>query len=112
MEAIEVTTFKLSRGLTMADFIAANIDVDAWLLNQPGFVSRRIAQRDDGVVIDMLIWKSARHGEDAAGRLMEELVSSPVHAGIDQDTVSWTVSPVHHRLDAKGQSGPTTAQSR
>lgn len=72
MEAIEVTTFKLSRGLSVADFIAANTDVDAWLLKQPGFITRRIAQRSDGVVIDMLIWASARDGEDAAGRLMEE----------------------------------------
>jgi hypothetical protein len=98
MEAMELTTFKLSPGLTLADFLAANTDVDAWLLEQPGFITRRIAQRADGAVIDMLIWASARHGEDAAGRLMDELAASPVHATIDQGTVSWTVSPIHHRL--------------
>jgi len=98
MEAIEVTTFKLTRGLTIADFIAANADVDAWLLRQPGFVSRRIAQRSDGVVVDLLVWASVRDGEGAAGRLMEELAESPVHAAIDQATVSWTVSHVQHAL--------------
>jgi hypothetical protein len=100
MDAIEVTTFKLNRGLTVADFIAANADVDAWLLRQPGFISRRIAQRDDGVVVDLLVWASARDGEEAAARLMDELAGSPVHAAIDQSTVSWTVSPVHHHLEA------------
>lgn len=98
MEAIEVTTFKLNRGLTVEDFIAANADVDAWLLRQPGFLSRRIAQRDDGIVIDLLIWASARDGEHAADRLMQELVDSPVHAAIDQRTVAWTVSRVQHQL--------------
>ncbi|GGJ43809.1 hypothetical protein [Neoroseomonas lacus] len=98
MDAIEVTTFKLNRGLTVADFIAANADVDAWLLKQPGFLSRRIAQRSDGVVIDLLIWASAGDGERAADRLMQEPADSPVHAAIDQRTVTWTVSRVHHRL--------------
>ena len=99
MDALEVTTFKLARGLTIADFIMFNTDVDAWLLQQPGFISRRIAQRRDGVVVDMLIWADARDGEDAAARLMTELAGSPVHAAIDQSTVCWTVSPTYHRLD-------------
>lgn len=98
-DAIEVTTFRLRHGLEIADFIAANADVDAWLLRQPGFLSRRIAQGADGLVVDMLIWSSARDGEDAAARLLAELPASPVHEAIDQRTVSWIVSPVFHRLD-------------
>lgn len=100
-EAIEVTTFRLGRGLTIADFIAANADVDAWLLRQPGFLSRRIALGADGVVVDMLIWSSARAGEDAAARLLAELPTSAVHEAIDQLSVSWRVAPVFHRLDAR-----------
>lgn len=100
MEAIEITTFRLTNDLTVADFISANADVDAWLLKQPGFISRRIAERSDGTIIDMLIWASAAAGEDAAERLMTELADSPVHGAINQRTVSWTVSPVHHRVDS------------
>lgn len=99
MQALEVTTFKLSPGLTVADFILANIDVDAWLLKQPGFIARRIAERDDGSIVDMLVWASVRAGEDGAARLMVELASSPVHAAIDQGTVEWTVSPIRHHVD-------------
>lgn len=99
MQAIEVTTFKLKRGLTIEDFLTANTDVDAWLLKQPGFVSRRIAQRDDGVVVDVLIWNSVADGEDGAARLMVELSDSPVHAAIDQRTVDWTVSQVRRLVE-------------
>jgi len=95
MQAIEVTTFKLNQRLTIEDFLVTNTDIDAWLLQQPGFVSRRIAQRDDGVVVDVLIWNSVADGEDGAARLMVELADSPVHAAIDQWTVDWAVSPVH-----------------
>lgn len=99
MQALEVTTFKLRSGLAVADFIIANTDVDAWLLDQPGFISRRIAERDDGVIVDTLIWASVRDGEDGAARLMTELADSPVHAAIDQKTVDWTVSPIRHAVD-------------
>lgn len=100
MQSLEVTTFELHSGLTVADFIVANAnaDVDAWLLKQTGFISRRIAERDDGVIIDTLIWASVRDGEDGAARLMTELADSPVHAAIDQRTVDWTVSPIRHAI--------------
>ena len=95
-EAVEVTTFRLAAGLKMKDFIAANHDIDAWLLKQPGFVSRRICQRDDGYVLDMLIWTSAAAGRKAAAGVVTEMAQSPVHAAINQSTVTWSVSSVHH----------------
>ncbi len=97
-EAVEVTTFRLAAGLKMKDFIAANQDIDAWLLKQPGFVSRRICQRDDGYVLDMLIWTSAAAGRKAAAGVVTEMAQSPVHAAIDQSTVDWSVSAVRHAL--------------
>lgn len=94
-EAMEMTTFKLARG-SLGDFIAANVEVDAWLARQPGFRLRRIAQQEDGTVVDMLLWDSVAHGEAAAERLLVELRGSPVHALIDHRTVKWRVLPVHH----------------
>ena len=43
-ETIEITTFKLVVGRTIEDFVAANVDINAWLKRQPGFKSRRIAE--------------------------------------------------------------------
>ncbi|MET0969401.1 MAG: hypothetical protein ABWY18_09400 [Tardiphaga sp.] len=99
-EAVEVTTFRLAAGLTMRGFIKANEDIDAWLIDQPGFVSRRICQRADGTVVDVLVWASAKAGRKAAAGVVTEMAHSPVHAAIDQSTVSWSVSPVRHALIA------------
>jgi hypothetical protein len=96
-EAIEITTFKLA-GCSCEDFVTANADIDDWLKRQPGFKSRRIAERDDGSIVDMLIWDSAANGRSAADRITTEMVHSAVHAMIDQRTVSWTVAPVRHRI--------------
>ena len=95
--AIEVTTFRL-KGKSCAAFIAANADIDEWLQRQPGFISRRIAERDDGTIIDMLIWTSVEDGERAAGGVVTEMAHSRVHDMIDQGTVEWTVAPVRHQI--------------
>ena len=100
--ALEVTTFKLKKGLGMSDFMAANADVDAWLVRQPGFRSRHIAQQQDGLVADVLHWDSVAQGTRAMHRLLDELVNSPVHACIDQRTVKWSIAPIAHSLPRGG----------
>lgn len=97
-QAIEITTFQLNARLTIADFIAANADIDPWLQAQPGFVSRHICEREDGFVVDMLVWASAEAGHLAAEGVTTEMGDSPVHAAINQATVEWTISTVHHSI--------------
>jgi len=96
-EAIEITTFKL-RGHSCEAFILANADVDAWLKRQPGFRSRRIAEREDGTVVDLLVWDSVENGTDAMHRIMSEMAHSAVHEMIDQRTVSWSCIAVRHQI--------------
>lgn len=98
-EAIEITSFSLSKGLTIDDFITANADVDIWLAKQPGFILRRISQRKDGTVIDMLLWDTTEDAEKAARGIVTELANSPVHAAIDQSTVDWSVSVCRHSVN-------------
>jgi len=107
IEAVEITTFKLVRGCSGDKFIAANAEIDAWLKRQSGFRSRRILERDDGTIVDMLLWDSAAESEASMHRLMDELRDSPVHKMIDQRTVSWSVLPVRHCVAMRG----TAAQS-
>ena len=100
-EAIEIITFKLAKGLTAKDFVAANADIDDWLKVQPGFQSRRIAELEDGSIIDVLIWDSAANGKDAAQRIMAETARSPVHAAIDQRSVLWPIAEVRQTTSRK-----------
>jgi hypothetical protein len=102
--AIEITTFRLSSGLTIDEFITTNADINAWLQIQPGFVSRHICERDDGEVVDMLVWESAEAGHRAAIGVTTEMAASPVHAAIDQSTVNWSIATAHHVLE-RGPAG-------
>ena len=96
--AIEITTFKLVKGVSLTDFVKANADVDPWLQQQRGFVSRMLTQQSDGTIVDILIWERATQARSSAQRLMRELADSPVHAAIDQRTVRWSVAPIGHMV--------------
>lgn len=98
-EAIEIVTFRLVRGVSFADFVEANREEDAWLTLQPGFRSRRIAKEHGACIADVLLWDDEAAARAAMHRLMDELADSPVHALIDQATVTWTVAPIGHKHD-------------
>jgi hypothetical protein len=99
--AVEITTFRLTPGLTLDAFIAANADIDPWLQTQPGFISRHICAREDGVVVDMLLWDSVEAGHRAASGVTTEMAGSPVHAAIDQSTVTWTIAEARHVVNRR-----------
>lgn len=96
--AMEVTTFKLNKGHDLNDFIQVNVEIDQWLKKQPGFGSRQIGQRDDGYIVDTLIWNSVAQGTAAMNRLMKEFSDSPIHSMIDQRTVEWNIFLIGHEL--------------
>jgi hypothetical protein len=46
----------------------------------------------------MLVWTSQKAGQMAVTGVVTEMAHSPVHAAIDQSTVDWSISLVHHAL--------------
>ncbi|MDG6107703.1 hypothetical protein Daura_22585 [Dactylosporangium aurantiacum] len=93
-EALEMTTFRLVPGLTGADFVRANDDINDYLRRQPGFRWRRITEDGDGTITDIVAWDSAAHGRRSASGIMTEMAGSPVHATIDHTTVDFRIVPV------------------
>jgi hypothetical protein len=49
--------------------------------------------------VDMLVWDSAEAGHRAAAGVTTEMAASPVHASIDQSSVTWTISVARHIVD-------------
>ena len=93
-EILEITTLRPAPGLTAADFVAANADIDEYLRRQPGFLWRRIVERDDGLVVDIVAYDSLEHAESGAAGITGEMAGSPVHATIDHGTVDWQLTTV------------------
>lgn len=99
-EALEVTILRPAPGMTAVDFVAANADIDDYLRRQPGFLWRRIAETDDGTVIDIVAYESKALAMAEAGGISGEMAGSPVHGSIDHSTVEWRVADVLHTVGA------------
>jgi hypothetical protein len=97
-ETLEVTTLRPAAGLTAADFITANADIDAYLQRQPGFEWRRILETEDGTVIDIVAYDSMEHARAGAAGISGEMAGSPVHATIDHSSVDWKLTTVRHHV--------------
>jgi hypothetical protein len=97
-ETLEVTVLRPAPGLTVADFVAANADIDSYLKRQPGFRWRRITETEDGTIIDIVAYDSQEQALAGAAGISGEMGSSPVHASIDHATVEWRVATVAHTV--------------
>ncbi|MBZ6284850.1 hypothetical protein [Streptomyces olivaceus] len=97
-ETLEITTLRPAPGLTAADFVQANADIDAYLKRQPGFLWRRIVETDDGRVIDIVAYDSLPHARTGAVGITGEMADSPVHATIDHDSVDWQLTTALHHV--------------
>jgi hypothetical protein len=97
-ETLEVTTLRPAPGLTVADFITANADIDAYLQRQPGFEWRRILETSDGTIIDIVAYDSMEHARAGAAGISGEMADSPVHATIDHSSVDWKLTTVVHHV--------------
>ena len=79
---VELVTFRLARG-TGQQFVDANAAVSDWLKRQPGFVSRHLAERDDGSYLDIVFWESHEAALAASVKIMEEMAQNEAMTMID-----------------------------
>lgn len=93
-ETLEITTLSLVAGLSPADFIAANKDINAYLRRQPGFRWRRIVESEDGHILDIVAYDSRERALAGASGITAEMADSPVHATIDHGDVDWQLTTV------------------
>ncbi|MET7685596.1 hypothetical protein [Streptomyces sp. NPDC005423] len=93
-DVLEVTTLRPAPGLTVQDFITANADINDYLHRQPGFQWRRIAQTQDGTIIDIVAYDSMAHARAGAAGITGVMGGSPVHATIDHSSVDWQLTTV------------------
>lgn len=79
---LEMVTFRLAHG-SGQQFLDANAAVNDWVKQQPGFVSRHLAERDDGSYVDIILWQTREAALAASGKFMAELAQSEAMTMID-----------------------------
>lgn len=62
----EVVTCRGRAGLSRDQIVSALKGAQGWLVDQPGFVERKLLEAEDGSFVDFVIWQSAEHAQRAA----------------------------------------------
>lgn len=83
MRVIEYVTFSLTPGTTDAAFLDAARATEALVRRQPGFVSRRLSQGEDGCWTDVVIWETLAAAQAAPPVVMADPDFHPFMALID-----------------------------
>lgn len=102
-ETLEVTILRPAAGLSSADFVAANEDINAYLRRQPGFRWRRILETGDGRILDIVAYDSLEHARSGAAGITGEMGDSPVHDTIDHGSVDWQLTRVLQHVEGDGE---------
>ena len=100
-EVLEITTLRLAPGLSGADFVDANADINAYLQRRPGFRWRGIVQRDDDAIVDIVAYDDLARARAGAAGITGEMGDSPVHDTIDHSAVDWQLTTVLQHVDGE-----------
>ena len=95
---LELVTFRLVRG-SNEQFVDANAAISDWLKRQPGFVSRHLAERDDGSFVDIVFWQTHEAALAASGKMMEEMAQSEAMTMIDPMSLEMTHGNIRLSVD-------------
>lgn len=85
---IEIATFRLAEGASVADAVSADKAVqEEFTHHQLGFVRRTTARRDDGEWLVVTLWGSHADADRAAGGAETDSACQRLRALIDEDSV-------------------------
>lgn len=84
---VEIVCFKLVSGASRDEFLAENQQVEAWVKQQTGFLSRQLCLSEEGIWTDIVVWDSAQNAKVAADQFVKELSTSTFMRMIDFSSV-------------------------
>ncbi|MBM4186597.1 MAG: hypothetical protein FJ206_04720 [Gemmatimonadetes bacterium] len=87
---VELVTFRAKAGVTSEQVISAAEQVNLFLKDQPGFLSRHLGVTEDGTWHDILYWESGEHVMAAMAKA-ESSPHCPVFFGL--------IDPAHDSMD-------------
>ena len=93
MPAVEIVTFRLNKGVSAEQFLAAAKPTFDLLTTFDGYIDRELCVSEDGLWIDIVHWRDIESAHRAAEQFMAEPVAQAFGSLIDESTMA-----MHHAL--------------
>jgi hypothetical protein len=99
MHCLETVTFRLVPGADRAAFLAAARGTEETVRRQPGFLSRLLAEAEDGTWTDLVTWAGQPEALAAAQAVMADRAFAAFAALIDMHSLRMAHSALVWRLE-------------
>lgn len=86
-ETYEMVLFRLKPGIDRDSMRTVSDQANAWLRQQPGFLSREVLEDESGQWVDMLRWASLDEALAAAEAFIDTPVAAAYMALVDEESI-------------------------
>lgn len=83
-QIVEMVLWKSKEGVSTADAKNAIIQLNEFVQQQPGFVSRKTALAEDGKFLDIVLWTDLNAAKTASEKAMKNEKLIPIFSTIDE----------------------------
>jgi hypothetical protein len=91
---VEVVLFRVKDGIKEMAFLREATVVQAWIEQQPGYISRELLKTPESQWLDTVRWTSLELAEKAAAKIMNDDHCKPFMAMIDETGMQmWHFEP-------------------
>lgn len=91
---VEVVLFRVKDGIRDAEFLREAGVVQAWIEQQPGFISRELMKTPEKQWLDTVRWTSLELAHEAADKIMNDDHCKPFMTMIDESAIQmWHFEP-------------------
>lgn len=91
---VEVVLFRVKDGIKYMEFLREAAVVQAWIEQQPGFISRELLKTPEHQWLDTVRWTSLDLAHQAAGKIMNDDHCKPFMTMIDETGMQmWHFEP-------------------
>ena len=93
---VEMVTFRANEGVSKDQSQKALMALGDFVKTQPGFVSRKVSQSEDGEYLDLVFWVDLPSAKTAAAKAMQAEHLQEHFAVIDQQSMKFEHYGIFH----------------
>lgn len=82
---IEMVLWKFKEGVSIEEGKASAIKLNAFIRQQPGFISRKTALSSDGKFLDIILWTDLQSAQTASEKAMQNEMTTTIFSTMDQE---------------------------
>ena len=95
---IEMVLWEFKEGVSLEEGKASVLKLNAFVQQQPGFISRKTALSKDGKFLDVILWTDLQSARTASKKAMQNEMTTTIFSTMDQEGMLFQHFEIFNRL--------------